>query len=511
MTAKASPHDRHFVRRRKAAKAGLHLPTEVELLRGMPFLSEDIRSDIREFAERLSRRLKRNPRYEIAPLVAALDDLAIGQDEEAVQRVEAALKEATGFDDMSVHAARLRFRFYLASYGCPQAAATIAGETASMALHDVRDHGDFRLVSRALAWAMAANTYAFMHRDGPVRWPPSKVVRDVCAYAAEFETAIRQPEPDEESKDKDPPAAEKWDDFLDEPVERAREADGAVVVVRSIGNDTTSEGKRVVKEFDGLLNVALPLPVTPELAPVRAKLAAEFPYAIAVIDDILRRLVGRKHVHLRPTILVGTPGCGKTRLARRFYEELAIPYELVPCGGLSDSALGGTARRWSSGEPSLAVMAIRRHRNAGPIIVLDEIEKIGTSRHNGNFHDVLIGQFEKETSSRWFDPYVESACDLSRVSWLMTANTVTTIPPVLRDRCRILGFPEPGPDHLAVLAPRILERVYADSGHDPRWATPLDAIELAALAANWQGGSIRQLERLIEAIVEARERHHPRQ
>ncbi|RVA57611.1 hypothetical protein EN933_03710 [Mesorhizobium sp. M7A.F.Ca.US.001.01.1.1] len=97
MTAKASPHDRHFVRHRKAAKADRHLPTEVELLRGMPFLSGDIRSDIREFAERLSRRLKRNPPFEIAPLVAALDDVAIAQDEEAVQRVEAALKEATGF------------------------------------------------------------------------------------------------------------------------------------------------------------------------------------------------------------------------------------------------------------------------------------------------------------------------------------------------------------------------------------------------------------------------------
>lgn len=507
MTAKDSRLDRHFERRSKAALAGLHLPSEMELLRGMPFLGDDIRSDIHEYGERLARRVKRLRRLELATLVASLDDLAIEQNDEAVQVVQAALAEATAFNVMWTHAAQLRCQFYLASYGHPQAAAAIAGETAAMALRDVRDHGEFRLVSRALAWAMAANTYAFLHRDSPVRWPPSKVVRDVCAYAAEFETAIRQPEPDEMSKDKDPPVAKKWDDFLDEPVERA----GAVVVVRSIGNDATSEGKRVVKEFETLLNVALPLPVTPELPPVRAKLAAEFPYAIAVIDNILKRLVGRKHVHLRPTILVGTPGCGKTRLARRLCEELVSSYELVPCGGLSDSALGGTARRWSSGEPSLAVMAIRRERNAGPIIILDEIEKIGTSRHNGNFHDVLIGQFEKETSSRWFDPYVEAACDLSHVSWVMTANTVATIPPVLRDRCRILAFPEPGPEHLAVLAPRILERVYADSGHDPRWATPLDAIELAVLAANWPGGSIRQLERLIETVVEARGRHQPRQ
>lgn len=511
MTAKASPHDRHFVRRRKAAQAGLHLPSEVELLRGMPFLGDDIRSDIREYAERLSRRVKRRRLLELAPLATSLDELAIEQNEDAVQIVEAALAEATAFNDMSAHAARLRCRFYLASYGYPEAAATIAGETASMALHDVRDYRDFSLVARALAWAVVANSYAGMHQSDLMKWPHSRVVRDVCAYTSEFETAIRQPERDKKSEDKAPPAAKKWDDFLDEPVERARGADGAVVVVRSIGNDTTSEGKRVANEFETLLNVALPLPVMPDLGPVRARLREEFPYAVAVIDDILRRLVGRKHVHVQPTILVGTPGCGKTRLARRLYEELAIPYELVPCGGLSDSALGGTARRWSSGEPSLAMMAIRRHRNAGPIIVLDEIEKIGTSRHNGNFHDVLIGQFEKETSARWFDPYVESACDLSHVSWLMTANTVTTISPVLRDRCRILAFPEPGAEHLAVLAPRILERVYADSGHDPRWATPLDATELAVLATNWHGGSIRQLERLIEAIVEAGERHQPRQ
>jgi len=47
--------DRHFERRRKAAQAGLHLPTEIELLRGMPFLFDDMARDIREFGERLSR------------------------------------------------------------------------------------------------------------------------------------------------------------------------------------------------------------------------------------------------------------------------------------------------------------------------------------------------------------------------------------------------------------------------------------------------------------------------
>ena len=255
----------------------------------------------------------------------------------------------------------------------------------------------------------------------------------------------------------------------------------------------------------------MPLPLVSDLVQVRKRLVEEFPYAVAVINELLNRLVGRDHVQIRPTVLVGTPGCGKTRLARRLCEELAVPFELVSCGGLNDSSIGGTARRWTSGEPSLAVLSIRRHRCAGPVIILDEIEKVGTSRHNGNVHDVLIGLFEQETSSRWFDPYVESPCDLSHVSWLMTANTLATVPSVLLDRCRVIIFPEPGAEQIEVLAPRLVERIYVDAGHDPRWAMPLEQFELAALADHWRGGSIRKLQQLVETLVEARERHRVKQ
>ncbi len=51
-------------------------------------------------------------------------------------------------------------------------------------------------------------------------------------------------------------------------------------------------------------------------------------------------------------------------------------------------------------------MAVRRHRNAGPVIILGEIEKVAASRHNGNVHDVLAGLLERETASNWFDPHV---------------------------------------------------------------------------------------------------------
>lgn len=507
--------DRHFERRRKAAQAGLHLPTEIELLRGMPFLFDDMARDIREFGERLSRRLKHKPKFEIAPVVASLDDLAVDQSDEALRCVEAALEAAGGFDTISAFDARLRVKFYLASLGDPDAAAVIAGRTASVALGGVRDSCDFSLLPWALAWSVVANDYGHMRNNGTVGIPRGRVSRDLRFHAREFEAAIRQTEPQTKKQPEDgTPSAYRVDDARTVPAAEAPQVNkpkGTVVIFTSIGNDSTSEGKRVVKEFEKLLNIALPLPPVSDLARVRERLVEEFPYAVAVIDELLNRLVGRDHVHIRPTVLVGTPGCGKTRLARRLCEELAVPFELVSCGGLNDSSIGGTARRWSSGEPSISVLSIRRHRCAGPVIILDEIEKVGTSRHNGNVHDVLVGLFERETSQRWFDPYIESPCDLSHVSWLMTANTLTTVPSVLLDRCRVLAFPEPGPEQLEVLTPRLVERIYVDAGHDPRWATPLERFELAALADHWRGGSIRRLQQLVETLVEARERHRVKQ
>jgi hypothetical protein len=92
-----------------------------------------------------------------------------------------------------------------------------------------------------------------------------------------------------------------------------------------------------------------------------------------------------------------------------------------------------------------------------------------------------------------------------------TTNSLEPIPAALQDRCRILRFRDPGADQLPLFATRILERLYIEAGHDPRWATPIEGYELDALASVWTGGSIRRLERFIEGLREARERARRRQ
>ncbi len=506
MTEKPSP-DRHFQRRQKAAVAGLHLPTAEELLRGMAFFREDLAEDIREYSSRLSGRVKKRKRTGLELLAISLDELAVEPSEDSVLAVEAALDLIEDTQGLPVDECRLRCRFYRAVFGDGQATALIAGEIAHLASGDLSPAGSRYLLWRSLGWAAQSRVLDWRRRAGlSVQRSAKWFEPEVRNYELHFKNVITSSTADKpEPQDSSPEdlAVATWEE---ESREHQTQPTDGVVVISGIGNEATADGKRVAKEFAKFKQRSLPLSGMPELTGVRSRLIAEFPHALPVVDDLLTGLSGRPNVHLGPAILLGAPGTGKTRFARRLTEELGAPYELISCGGLNDSAIGGTARRWSSGEPSLAIMVVRRHECAGPVVILDEIEKIGTSRHNGNVHDVLIGLFEPETSRRWHDPYIQAHCDLSHVSWLMTANSLEPIPAALRDRCRILRFPDPGVDQLPLFASRILERLYIEAGHDPRWATPLEEFELDALASVWTGGSIRRLERLVEGLRDARER-----
>jgi hypothetical protein len=501
-----------FKRREVAVKCGARLPTEEELLRGMAFFRDDLREDMREYGDRLARRLRKRQRPDLQPVVACLEELTVEQSLDGVQAFAASLNAIEDKSGLPVRAALLRCLMYQAGFGSVDAAAAVAGEMAVLAIKDADTDYKPRMLWRALAWSAFSHDMAEQQRNGRYR-SYSKGLEfqyDLQTYSYLFKNAIMRSKPGEETT----PAASKQGPSGTEREQLTHSgglpSDGRIVVLREVGN-ASSKGHDVAKEFENIAGRPLPLPALSDLTGVRANLAAEFPYATSLVDQLLTGLAGRSYLRMRPTIFLGPPGCGKSRFARRLAEELGAPYELIPCGGMSDSGLGGAARRWSTGEPSLPMLVVRRHECAGPVIILDEIEKVGTGRHNGNAHDVLLGLLERETSSRWHDPYIQASCDLAHLTWLMTANEVSTISPILRDRCRVLRFPEPGPEHLPHLALRIMQRLYVERGQSLRWATPLEGFELDAAASAWGGGSMRKLERIVEELVKARERERPLQ
>lgn len=297
------------------------------------------------------------------------------------------------------------------------------------------------------------------------------------------------------------------DELVSELEAMAEEPEPELITVIPRVAASTGSWNDVGSDLDLINGKSLYLVEVPDLAEVREQLVSEFPHFESQVDTILSDLVGRKSVRLRPTLLLGEPGSGKSRLARRLFESLYVPHCVYPAGGSSDNSLAGTPRRWNSSEPSLPVRLVRDHERANVGVVVDELEKAAAGRggNGGRLWDALVQLVEPETAARYEDPYVQAPCNLSAVNWIATANGLEHVPAPLLDRLRIIRMPEPGHEHLPALAASMMDAAVVERGLDLEWAQPFDEIELQALRQHWKGGSLRALRRLVEGVLAARD------
>jgi ATP-dependent Lon protease len=263
--------------------------------------------------------------------------------------------------------------------------------------------------------------------------------------------------------------------------------------------------KDILGPLKSVINVPLPLVEVPPLHEVRSTLLFEFPYARDIIDFALADLVGRTTVRLRPLLLVGEPGGGKTRFARRLGEVLGLNVWREDASRADGAVFGGTDRRWYSAEPCHPFLAITQGKIANPLVLIDEIEKAASRSDYGRLWDCLLGFLETETSARYPDPALQKTLDLSHISFVATANTLDPLPSPIRDRFRIVTFRKPSAEHRDLLLPAVIADLARERGLDESWMSPLDGAEHAAVARHWRGGSVRRLRRMIEAILRERD------
>ncbi|MHC2467411.1 AAA family ATPase [Bradyrhizobium embrapense] len=257
--------------------------------------------------------------------------------------------------------------------------------------------------------------------------------------------------------------------------------------------------------FNDLVDLKVPLVVARDLDVARATLLTEYPHATTAIDLVLRSLRDGQPVRLKPLLLIGPAGVGKSRLVRRIGDLLGIGVYRYDAASASDNMFGGSPKAWGNTTPSAPARAIQQFRIANPILMVDEIEKTGTSSHNGRLWDALLPFLERETAARYRDVSLDTELDLSFISYIATANSIDALPAPLKDRFRIIKIPAPRLADLPPLAANVLKEFATDNG-DQAFIWPLARDELEVVAQIWEksGFSIRKLQKIVAATVDAR-------
>lgn len=140
-------------------------------------------------------------------------------------------------------------------------------------------------------------------------------------------------------------------------------------------------------------------------------------------------------------LLVGPPGVGKTSIAKAIAEALNREFVKIPLNGVSAAfELNGSFASWKNAQPGLIAKAIKQAESFSPVILLDEIDKIGSAETYASASAALIEIMDTDRTE-FVDQYLEIPLDLSKIIFIATANSTDTISPLLLDRMEILNLP----------------------------------------------------------------------